>query len=217
MNLGDERKPYELPSDELATLIGKFEEVADTKFNGAFADNINNMISILRNKHLIAAHISDNKKVKRSLIQYKEYLEKIMRMQNSEMDHWAHQLLMANMPNHTDTIITANEAMDDLMIGCNRALESLPERKKQANHSFSDTRQIIATDLAREIAAFGIKITVYREGVFGLCLKEFLYAFNGNAGGETFQMYIPEDLIQLIKTASDNHSNSEPHFLRKFR
>ena len=53
MNLRDTRKPYELSEGELQTLIAKFEKITDTKFDKAFADQVNNFIGIFREKILI--------------------------------------------------------------------------------------------------------------------------------------------------------------------
>ena len=64
MNLRDTRKPYELSEGELQTLIAKFEKITDTKFDKAFADQVNNFIGIFREKILIERDAIKNKKIK---------------------------------------------------------------------------------------------------------------------------------------------------------
>jgi hypothetical protein len=75
----------------------------------------------------------------------------------------------------------------------------------------------MATELARELVRFGVKITTTRGGIFEKCVREFYKAFNGKAGGEEFRIYPRDDLFAIIKKAKDDYTNPERFILLQFR
>lgn len=217
MYIRDQRKAHELPPLELENLMSQFEEYAGLTFDASFADNVNNMIGIIRDKYLIENNSPDNKTVKQKLNSYRRSLIKVIDMQNSNMDFWAFNQLAAHLPNGFETIHTANEVMGDLLKGCDKAIEELSNRRKSNGSNLKQTKEKIATDFARELAAHEIKITVYRDGVFGKCLRALLEAVNGKSDTEQFQIYVPEDLLFLIKKAAKTYQTEPSHILRQFR
>ena len=217
MYMRDRRKPYELSGEELRELIGRFEKITGVKFNDAFADEVNNFIGIMRDKFLIDRNITDNKKIKRTLEVYQRHLVKTMEMQNAGMDRWAHNHLTQHLPGGIDAIIEANEPMEVLLEGCIKAINELSGRSRTTDIDFPHVKQAMATELARELAAFGVKISATRGGIFEQCVREFYKAFNGEAGGEEFKIYPRDDLFPIIKKAKDDHTNPERFILLQFR
>lgn len=213
----DQRKPYELSNEDLRKLIGKFEKITGLTFDNAFADEVNNFIGILRDKFLIDRNLSNNKKVKRALESYKGHLTKAMEMQNAGMNTAAHNHLTHHLSGGIDAIIMATEAMEILLEGCDKAIEELAERSRTTKIDFPVVKQAMATELARELAKFGVKISATRGGIFEKCVREFYRAFNGKAGNEEFKIYPRDDLFAIIKKAKDDYTNQDRFILLQFR
>ena len=85
MNLRDVRKPLELNPSELRSLIDRLEEITETTFNDTFADNVNNFMGILREKHLVEVHGVRNKQVAKELTQLRNALGKAANLLGGKM------------------------------------------------------------------------------------------------------------------------------------
>lgn len=217
MNMRDTRKPFELPEECLRNLICQIEEITETKFNDAFADQVNNFIGILREKHLIEVHTVHNKQMAKELTQLRNALTKAANLIGGKMSDEARMALVGASPGSMDTLIDGSQSIEALLEGCDRAIENVKKRKRDKEYSFAATKQAMATELARELSSFGVKITAYRDGVFAKCLKAFLYAYKGEVNGVAFKMYVTEDLFKIIQTAKENHVLPERHIMLNFR
>jgi uncharacterized protein YqeY len=217
MNLRDTRKPYELSEGELQTLIAKFEKITDTKFDKAFADQVNNFIGIYRQKILIERDAIKNRKIKRELTQLEGALRKVSTLQNDKISYNAQMALFTRLPNMFQSFIDANDSIEELRQACQDAIASLGQTEKSTEYSLTNLKPILATELARELNKAGVEITAYREGTFGKCLEAFLKAIKGEAGGEKFNISIREDLFPIIKQAKDDYATTERFVLLKFR
>lgn len=217
MYMRDLRKPLELSDEDLQKLIDRLEVITDTKFNATFADQINNFIGILREKNLIELHIPKNKQIKRELEKLKNALCKASDIQDSQISGEAEMFLFDAIPGGTDTYIQSTENIVMLTQACKAAIENLSQKLKPKASSFAEVKQAMATELARELDSFGIKISAYRDGVFEKCVRELFSAFNGQASGKAFKIYVADDLFQIIKTAKKDYKVTERFVLLKFR
>jgi len=213
MNLRDVRKPLELNPSELRSLIDRLEEITETKFNDAFADNVNNFMGILREKHQIEVHGVRNKQVAKELTQLRNALGKAATLLGGKMSDDARMALVAASPGHMDTLIDGSQYIERLIEGCGQAIDSLDQRKRPKEYAFAAIKQAMATELARELSSFGVKITAYRDGVFAKCLKAFFYAYKGKVNGVKFDMYATDNLFEIIQKAKDDHADSKRFFL----
>ncbi len=217
MYLRDQRKPWELPDSKLKALIDKLEAITETKFNEAFADNVNNFIGILRETHLIEKHAKTNKEVKRQLTQLRNALQKVATLDDSVLGDHAGMMLMSSMPGGMEEYVNASNAIETLLTACKTAISKVNERTRAKEFKFLQVQQSMATELARELAGFGVNITAYRDGIFAQCVREFLQAYNGNVGDQKFRMYVPEDLFTVIQKAKDGYTNPERFLLLNLR
>ena len=217
MNLRDTRKPYELSEGELQTLIAKFEKITDTKFDKAFADQVNNFIGIFREKILIERDAIKNKKIKRQLTQFENALEKVSTLQSDKISDNARMAIIAKLPDMFETYIDANDSIETLRQACTDAIDSLGQSEKSTQYSLTNLKPILATELARELSKCGVEITAYREGTFGKCLEAFLKAIKGEAGGEKFNISIREDLFPITSQSKDDYATTERFVLLKIR
>lgn len=213
MNLRNSRKPLELTPSQLRTLIDKLEEITETKFNDVFADNVNNFMGILREKHVIEVHGVRNKQVAKELTQLRNALTKAANLLGGKMSDDARMALVAASPGHMDTLIDGSQSIENLIAGCSHAIDGLDQRKRPKDYAFAAIKQAMATELARELSSFGVKITAYRDGVFAKCLKAFFYAYKGKVNGVKFDMYATDNLFEIIQKAKDDHVESERFFL----
>lgn len=214
MYMRDVRKPLELSVTDLQSLIRKLEKITNTKFNDKFSDQINNFIGILREKFLIDQTIPNHKKMKREFVKLKSSLNKISDM---DLGHHVQMLLYASMPGGIGKFSEACDNIETLSQACDIAIDDLKQREKQKEHTFTATKQAMATELARELDSFGVKITSYRDGVFENSLREFFTAFNGQASGKDFNIYVAEDLFKIIRKAKKDYTNTERFILLRFR
>ncbi len=217
MYMRDMRKPLELPDDKLQKLVTDLEAITGTKFNSAFADQVNNFIGILREKSLVEQNAPKNKQIKRELVKFKNAMSKAYDIESGQLSFNAQMLLFSAIEGSLGTYTESIEHLKILIQACTTAIEGLPKQDKSKELSFAVVKQAMATELARELNSFGIKITSYRDGIFGKCVREFFNAFNGQAIGITFNIYVAEDLFQTIKTAKKDYLKTERFVLLKFR
>ena len=217
MYMRDARKPLELPEKELRTLIGKLEKITGVTFNDTFGDQINNFIGIIRETYLIEEHALTNKEIKRQLTQLRNALKKAIALQEGMLGDHAGMMHMSAMQGGMEEYVNGWNAVEGLLAANDAAIEKVNERARAKEFKFLQVQQAMATELARELASFGVKITAYRDGIFANCVREFLKAFNGNANGKKFRAYVPDDLFTIIQTAKDDHTSSERFFLLNFR
>lgn len=213
----DLRKPFELSEAELKALISKFEEIAEISFNKAFADNVNNFIGILREKYLIEEHAITNKEIKREITRVRNSLRKSLQNLDTDISDHTQTALFSALPGGMEEFAETYNAIEGFKDTCDIAIKKVNERIKPKEFNFPSVKQAMATELARELDSFDIPITAYRDGVFCKCVREFFNAFNGEAGGHTFRIYVPEDLFKIIQTAKDDHLTTERFILLRFR
>lgn len=217
MYMRDARKPLELSKDDLNTLIHKFEDITETKFNDAFNDQINNFIGIIRETYLIQQQLITNKEIQRELTKLKNTLRKAVEIDESQLSQHTRMALTSACPNGMEEYVNLTNSVEILANNCDIAIEKIKQRKKPKEFSYLNVKQAMATELARELASFGVKITAYRDGTFESCLREFFFAIKGQAGDIIFKDYVADDLFQVIKVAKKNYTNEERFFLLKFR
>ena len=217
MYMRDQRKPLELSEDELQELVTKFEAITGVEFDAKSADMINDLIGILRDKYLIEQWIPDNKKIRADIEQVQRCAEKLHKLIVENPDFTMIDAFQTALPHNGPQLTDILEHINLLIDSGETAKENLSKRKKSDRPTFTDTRQDIATELARELARKQIKITKYRDGHFGQCLREFLESCNGETPGGPVRIYVPEDLLTLIKTAADTYQEAPLHILLQFR
>lgn len=213
----DQRKPLELSENKLQELVAKFETITGVEFDEKSADTINNLIGILRKKYFVEQSIPDNKKIRSDIERVQKYAEKLHKLIVETSGYTMIDAFQTAFPQDGPQLVDILEHINLLIEGGEFAKEKLSARKKSNRQTFTDTRQEIATELARELARKQIRITKYRDGHFGQCLREFLNACNGKTNYGRITIYIPEDLLTLIKTAADTYQTAPPHILLQFR
>jgi hypothetical protein len=216
MYLSETRKPLELSKEELQKLVAEFEKITETKFNSAFADQINNFISILREQFLIERSTPSNKQIKRELVRLNKALNNLTDIQGSLSNH-ALMAVIGASSDGADIFARLSQNALAASQGTIKAMENLGQNKRSKEFSFTGIKLAIATELARELASFGVKITTYRDGIFADCLRAFFTAVNGYASNQQFSIYVAEDLFNIIKKAKEKHTDPERFFLLKFR
>ena len=203
------RKHLEPSQAEMKIIINEFKKIENKKFDNVFIDRIKNFIGIMREKYIYtetilkkAEKITQLDDLKKSLVHTNEALQALDdRIVVNMLSFMQVDDRFEPSDNH---ILTIEHYNKKLIEACSVTISEIEEHPKQMV-SFKDMRGKMATELARELHAYNVKIKAYDGGAFEKYLRVFFRSFNNKEQG--FAINAESDLMPFLRIAKDNYKN----------